>query len=134
MMHAIFETPGSESLGRDVFTNGERQILMPRHQPVRVRRLVEVDRAYGARMPVEVWSDEIAQQIGTCQTGDVGNSQDSPFSCATDWTERTDKALALRGVQDVMNDFEAVDFDFVGHLESKDWDLSSRSWFANLTR
>ena len=66
MRHALFYAPRAESRNFDLFLEGERQILMPGHQPVGFRAFVKVDAAH---------RDWMGWQVGACQSRQDGVSK-----------------------------------------------------------
>ena len=73
--YALLHGPSLEIRRLDPLADGDRQVLMPRHQPVRLGRLVEPDRPHRPRRAVSVATHEFKQLLRRRKSRHGGNRQ-----------------------------------------------------------
>jgi hypothetical protein len=67
MQDSGFRCPRTKSINIPTFANGDRQILMPRHFPVRILGLVEEHSSYGKAFRTEDSVHEFAHGLRSCK-------------------------------------------------------------------
>lgn len=126
--HAGFLRPRPEAVHISTLADRDRQVLVPYHVPVRLRRLVEQDAAHRKAVRPQHGRDERAHFGGIRQCGHCGHvfqqvaeGIDAPpslrtglDSCPTDGINQRADRMAI---QDIRHDGKAITLQSLSHLK-----------------
>ena len=117
--NAILRAPRPEAWNLGAGAKSQRQILVPRNQPIRFGRLVEVDGADWKRFRWKMLANEIEKPWRTRQPGDSGQSKKTATPCTGDRAKRGKQLPPLIRFDNTRNDPESVLLDFMIHRRTR---------------
>ena len=87
--NAVFCAPRAKSGHLGKSSKRQRQILVPRNQPIYFGRLVEVDSPNWKRLGLEMRANEIQKQRRTCQLDNSRHVEKTASAGSGNWAKRT---------------------------------------------
>src|SRR5439155_18700823 len=117
--NAVLDAPRSETRGISPGTKCQGEVLVPGHQPIGFRDLVEVDGLDGTRVGWQVRANDVEKPGGPGELRHDGHRQQAPPPGACDSTERFDELLPLGGRQDMGDDRESLLVKQMAHRRTR---------------
>jgi len=113
--NAVLDAPRAETGNLGAGAERQRQILMPRNQPIGIRGLVEVNGTNRKRLGRHMRTNEIEKLWRTSQLGDRGYSEKPAPPRAGNRAERGKQHPPLIGSDSTRDDRKSVLLDSVVH-------------------
>ena len=118
--NAILCAPRAEAGNLGAGAKRQRQILVPRNQPIRVGGFVEVDGAHWKRLGWQVRTNEVEKPGRTSQPGHSGQSEKTAPPRARNRSKRSKQLPLLIGLDNTRDDRKSVLFEFVIHWKMRE--------------